>query len=556
MIWSVRSSISFRTRIPDAYRSFGPSSSSKGWYSTMTVAHDYLNDVVWRARKPMEPLEHHVAWEDRPRAQKFYPETSSIDLHQWSAPSVPASSSDSALSIGEFSGMLLGSYAMVDRRLTVYANSDVDSLPEYWSAAWSRGAASGGARYPVSIYWVVGPGCDLLPGVYFYSPDQHCLRLLLSGDVTDQVAAALGRPESVRDQYLLLGIKFWQNSYKYNSFAYHAVSMDTGTALESFRFYLGDGANRLEPRFWFDEAAIAELLNVDPLRDEAVFCVVEIGGATRRTRLADNQALPSSRVPFADKEFSTKVTYFEVLLELQSTMGVSPGESPDAVAVSRAVASRYKGTGILIPLPQPSPLLKDSAEVLTARRSSFGRFSSARSMEPTDLAYLLSEGALAGLLNCDVLLPTAENNPLELFVFVNHVSGVAPGAYRYDQAAGALEQINRGVDDGFLQRNYFLENYNPEQAGAVIVPAIRTKAFLDEIGPRGYRVANTIIGMATQRIYEAATSIDVGCGAALGFDNVSYMERLEIDGGDLVPLIMMMVGSERPGSAAYRYEIL
>ena len=47
----------------------------------------------------------------------------------------------------------------------------------------------------------------------------------------------------------------------------------------------------------------------------------------------------------------------------------------------------------------------------------------------------------------------------------------------------------------------------------------------------------------------------LGCGVALGFDNVSFIEELRLEGTDETPLLIMMIGNERPAPADFRYEI-
>jgi hypothetical protein len=101
----------------------------------------------------------------------------------------------------------------------------------------------------------------------------------------------------------------------------------------------------------------------------------------------------------------------------------------------------------------------------------------------------------------------------------------------------------------FLQRNYFLPNYNLEQAAVVIVPTIRVSAVLDAVGPRGYNVVNATIGAVAQNVYTAAAALDIGGGVALGFDGVSYVEELGLDATGETPLLIMLVPHSR-GSRA------
>ena len=65
---------------------------------------------------------------------------------------------------------------------------------------------------------------------------------------------------------------------------------------------------------------------------------------------------------------------------------------------------------------------------------------------------------------------------------------------------------------------------------------------------------NATIGAIAQNLYVAATALDLGAGVALGFDNVSYVEQLALPDGEL-PLLIMLLGVDRPGSAHFRYEI-
>lgn len=526
------------------------------------IVKKYVDDVVWRSRRPMEPVNYHVAWSDRPRAQKFYRGAASIELESWGNRTPEAErGSGTGFGVGQMAAMLHDSYAWRDRRLTVYANLDVDSLPEYKSAAWSRGAASGGSRYPVTIYWVVGQGAEIDPGIYFYSPDQHCLRLLLSGDATGTVAHAL-RSSTVSSQYLILGNKFWQNAYKYNSFAYHAVSMDIGTALEAFAQSSARHGLEFAPHFWFDESEIALLLNVDNEVDEGVFCVLDLDGMTSdRAAQPMNSRSANPSVTLVEEELSETVSHFPVLHTLQRTMAVNPVRCPNGEDVFRTVRAASSAAGAdtermsIVGLPRAKTTELGPEDVLRERRSSFGRFTSALPLQAEALSALLQEGADAGRLRADILEPDNEGTTVELFVFVNHVDGVPPGLYRFLTGQNALESVAPGPDAGFLQANYFLENYNPEQAAAVIVPVIRTPAFIEALGPRGYRVANAVGGAVTQRLYDTSSALGIGCGAALGFDNVSYIDKLGLNGSDRLPLIMVMVGPERPGTAAYRYEL-
>jgi len=78
------------------------------------------------------------------------------------------------------------------------------------------------------------------------------LRLLL-GDVSAQVRAAVDGDRLLgdTDQFLILGVKFWQNSFKYGNFSYHVVTMDVGAVIQAWRMWARAQGLRIGPALWF-----------------------------------------------------------------------------------------------------------------------------------------------------------------------------------------------------------------------------------------------------------------------------------------------------------------
>lgn len=165
-------------------------------------------------------------------------------------------------------------------------------------------------------------------------------------------------------------------------------------------------------------------------------------------------------------------------------------------------------------------------------------------MSTQDLSTVLSaaDGA-TGLLN--------GTGTSRLSVFVNHVVGLAPGAYDHLPEEVALRPVREGPVADFLQSNYFLNNYNLEQCAAVLTVVARPTAVTSAVGPRGYRLVNAEVGAVTQSVYLACAALGLGCGAALGFDNVSYRDELRIEDRHEWPLLILMVGHERQGQPEF-----
>lgn len=527
----------------------------------MGVAHDYATAVMRRGKVAMEPVDFVPDWSDRPRKLKFYPGAQAFRLPDGDFPATGSlqeglfgPGGDGAFDLAALGGMLRDSYGLVGRRLAVQANTDLGSLPLYTHANFHRGTASGGGLYPVSVYWVCGPSGPLTPGVYHYSPPRHAMARLLAGDVSGEVCEALGddgRPGRDTDQFLVLGVKFWQNSFKYNSFSYHAVTMDIGTVVQTWRMWAGARGLRVGPVMWFDEERLAGMLGVSTA-DEGLFAVVPLrwsGGAARPA--------PEHRgtVRHRDQERSRRLLRFETLDGIQRAALAGATERPAATALEPAAVRPVEPGGTRLTLPEPAPLAVDVRAALRQRRSSFGRFDAREPLDAARLHTLLRAGEAGGRFPTDVTGPGC--GPLvSQYVFVNHVAGIEPGAYAFDPDAGALRLVAPGAPGDFLQANYFLSNYNLEQAAAVIVPAMRTLDVLDAVGDRGYRLVGAVIGAVSQAVYTAAAAARTGCGVALGFEAVAYAEELGLAERGERPLLIMLVGHEVPGSADFRYEIL
>ncbi|MFI9275507.1 nitroreductase family protein [Kitasatospora sp. NPDC052896] len=531
----------------------------------MGYAHEYAAAVLWRGRAPMEPADFVPDWADRPRKDKYFPGAPHFPLPD-RAPDASASvqrglfgpGGEGGFTLPLLGGMLRDSYGLTGRRLAVQANSDLGSLPLYPHANWSRGTASGGGLYPIGVHWVCGAGGPLLPGVYHYATPHHSMRRLLTGDVTTEVRAALGVFGAESDQFLVLTIKFWQNAFKYNSFSYHAVTMDVGALLETWRIWAGAQGLHLGAALWFDEERLGRLLGLRP-DQEGVFAVVPLRWA--RPPGASGPGTPrdvpgTARVRAIDQERSRTVRTFETVRRLHAATLDGAADRPATGLLDAALhapTGPERAHGEPVPLPAPRPLALGVRAALRTRRSSFGRFTANPPMTAAQLSTALAAAAAAGRLRTCAESP-GEASLTRLHVLVNHVAGVPAGAYAYQPLDGSLRPVRPGPQGWFLQRNYFLGNYNLEQAGAVITVTAPTPAVLDAVGDRGLRLVNAAVGASAQALYTAAPAAGLACGVALGFDGVSYAEWLGLADGEL-PLLIMMVGQEHRSPADFDHTI-
>lgn len=532
----------------------------------MGFAHEYATAVAWRGRVLMEPVDFVPDWADKPRRAKHYPGALSLPLPDTHDP-VTASverglygeAGNEPFTLELLGGMLRDSYGLIGRRLGVQANTDLAALPSYPQANWSRGTASGGGLYPVGIYLLAGPAGPLLPGAYHYSPGHHAMQRLAVGDVSGEVRAAIGDEALAgeTDQFLVLGIKFWQNSFKYNSFSYHAVTMDVGALLQTWRMWARARGLRIAPVMWFDEERLSRVLGV-PTDDEGLFAVVPLHwnsdpSAETAPAASRDSAEPTVQVRRADQERSRRVLVFDTVRRVHAATTEHATQRPERAALAAADALAPDAERAAVALPAPRTLETTVRRALHSRRSSFGRFSAQQTLAADQLSAVLAAAVAGAALECDVTGPEGAA-VAKIYAFVNHVDGIAPGSYEYDPGDRALRLVEPGPPGAFLQRNYFLANYNLEQAAAVLVPTVRTHAVLDAVGDRGIRLVNAVIGAVAEAVYTASAAAGAACGVALGFDTISYIEQLGLRASGEIPLLTMMIGNERPHPADFRHD--
>ncbi|HZB48345.1 MAG TPA: SagB/ThcOx family dehydrogenase, partial [Mycobacteriales bacterium] len=339
-----------------------------------TTVRQYADAVLRRGRVAMEPADFVPDRADRPRPAKHFPGTELVPLPAGDYPAgatvdagLTAPGGSGCFTLPLLGGLLLDSYGLVGRRLGVPASTDLHALPGYPEATWSRGTASGGGLHPVSVYWVAGPSAPVLPGVYHYSPGRHGLERLLAGDVSAEVRESVsGGPET--DQFLLVGVQFWQSACQYGSLAYHVVTMDTGALLQTWRMWAHARGLRVDPVLWFDEPRLTGLLGLDPER-EGLFAVVPLRWEGRPD---DGDPVPGPRVRRADAGRSRTVLDFPTVRAVHAST-VDPAGRPDPAALAAAGPGPVPPGGERVGLPAPAPLPMDVRTALRRRRSGFGR---------------------------------------------------------------------------------------------------------------------------------------------------------------------------------------
>jgi nitroreductase family protein len=194
---------------------------------------------------------------------------------------------------------------------------------------------------------------------------------------------------------------------------------------------------------------------------------------------------------------------------LREVHAASSLADPAAVQAWRRAAAppAPEPDGPIVPLPPPLGESRSLGETIQ-RRGSTRRFSHA----PLSAAELASAlWAATRPLPADV-----PDGLVDLYLVVNAVEGVAPGAYAYRPGRG-LQTIRTGE---FRRESAYLTLEQPigGDAAAVIFFLARLDALLARFGERGYRLANLEAGVAGGRAYLAAYGTGFGASGLTFYD--------------------------------------
>ena len=446
-----------------------------------------------------------VDWGDPPPPFKHYPGAPRIAL-------APAAAAASPFGLEALGAVLWHTAGVTDARGPVKL----------------RASPSSGALFSTELYVAARAVAGLPPGLWHYDAEAHALERLAGALPTD---AALGAPSEPAlhgtAAVIVATAVFRRTGHKYRDRSYRYVLADLGYALENLRLAADARGAHTDFVNRFDESRAAATLGIDE-GEEGVLALVAL--RPRAMAMAGPATVePAPPTPTAERPTQPETRWVvppapaEQALPLGVTSAVHLATSLRAAAppASALPAAAAPPAGALA-LP---PVAASGANVLAiiATRRSVRRFAS------TPLSLDALAGVLAGM--SAARSPPLLSAAVQVYVVVNAVAGLAPGAYRYESGPHTLVPRRANTDLRATAQAAAFDQDAIGGAAVVFVLAIQRATFAaDPSGPaRGYRHAFIEAGLVGERIYIEAGARGLGVCAVGAFYDAEAAALVAID---------------------------
>jgi len=456
---------------------------------------------------------HRLDWRNQPLLFKVYPKLEPIALPRHVAPTgVAAFSAISAVPAKSESSAVLDISALA---LLLHFSAGVTKEKRYpgGETFLFRAAACTGALYEFELYLVCGDLPGLEAGVYHFGVGDFSLRKLRQGDWRSVLAHATGGEPAIvwAPLVIVCAGTYWRNAWKYRERTYRHFGWDNGTILANLLAMCAALHLPAKVVVGFVDAEVNRLLGLDTQR-EVAFSMVAVGGTRGEPPPPPSEMQPLSleTAPLSRKEVD-----YPAMREMHTASSLSSAEEVRAwrgKAPTKPPPAKWHITR-LEPLSD-GEIPPDNIEQVILRRGSTRRFA----REPITLAQLstLLDHATRGV-PADFLDPVgAQLN--DLYLIVNSVEGLTPGAYLFRREEESLELLKEG---DFRNRAAYLglEQEIPGDASVAVFFLADLQPILERFGNRGYRATQLEAGILGGKLYLAAYAQRLGATGLTFFDD-------------------------------------
>jgi SagB-type dehydrogenase family enzyme len=457
---------------------------------------------------------HNLDWHNRPRPFKVYPNLDAIPLpRQVPQTGVPALSAISSIHGENESAAVPDINALA---LLLHFSAGVTKEKRYpgGTTFFFRAAACTGALYEFELYLVCGNLPGLEAGVYHFGVTDFSLRRLRRGDWLGVLNHATGDEPAILRAPLVIVCAgtYWRNAWKYRARTYRHFGWDNGTIIANLLAMCAALRLSAEVVMGFVDEEVNRLLDLDSQR-EVTFSMVAVG----RT-LAEPPASPDE-VPllgFETVPLSRTEVDYPTMREMHAASSLASVEDVRAWRgkVPAKPLSAPDGHVIRLEPSSDCEMRLDNTEQVILRRASTRQF--ARESITFEQLSTLLDRATRGV-PADFLDPVG-GQLNDMYLIVNAVEGLSPGAYFFRREEGSLELLKEG--DFREQAAYLgLEQELPGDASVAVFFLGDLQSILGRFGNRGYRATQLEAGILGGKLYLAAYAQRLGATGLTFFDD-------------------------------------
>ena len=386
-----------------------------------------------------------------------------------------------------------------------------------------RAAACTGALYEIELYFActglrskdqrADAPAALPAGLYHFGAAEFGLRQLRSGDFRQVLVDATAADPSMAHAPIIIICTgtYWRNAWKYHSRTYRHFGWDNGTILANLLAMSAAANLPAQISTAFVDEQINTLLGLDTKR-EVAFTLVGLGHVSA----APPSAPEISPLELPTVAYSAEEVDYPALRKMHAASSLDSasevtnwhGETP-----TPAIPAAKGALTVLTPLDE-ARISKDTIEQVISRRGSTRQFS--RDAITVQQLSTMLEHATRGM-PAD-FLDSIGSHLNELYLIVNNVIGLAPGAYFYRWKEKQLELLKPG--DFRDKAGYLgLEQQIPADAAVDVFFLADLKKILERYGNRGYRAVQLEAGILGGKLYLGAYALKLGCSGLTFYDD-------------------------------------
>jgi SagB-type dehydrogenase family enzyme len=457
---------------------------------------------------------HYLDWHNQPLLFKIYRKLDAIPLpRQVPQTAMPALSAISTVPGEVQSASVPGLNALA---LLLHLSAGVTKQKRFPGdeTFFFRAAACTGALYEFELYLVCAnlPGVDA--GVYHYGVRDFSLRRLRQGDWRSVLLNATANEPAIIHAPLVIicAGTYWRNAWKYQARTYRHFGWDNGTIIANLLAMCA--ALRLPAKvvMGFVDEEVNRLLDLDTQR-EVAFSMVAVGWTPEQPPETQDEVRPLNleTVPLSPNEVD-----YPLMREMHAASSLLSAEEvrewrcktpPQPVPMASGRITRLESLG-------DDEIRLDGIEQVILRRGSTRQF--VREAITVQQLSTLLDRATRGI-PADFLDPVGTQLN-DLYLIVNAVEGLSPGAYFFRREERSLELLKEG--DFRNQAAYLgLEQELPGDASVDVFFLADLRPILERFGNRGYRAVQLDAGILGGKLYLGAYAQRLGATGLTFFDD-------------------------------------